>query len=581
MGIVLPRFGLGVRRAAEGIALQLRRLLWALLGIQAVLTMTLMVGAVTTSNRVGALVTNRIYPIAELQRVSDGYTMVAAVTYKALSGNVTIDGAIATVAIARAQIRKNWDQFRVHPVDGDNAALLGRIEKARIEANATVDEVEMLLRHKQTDRLEFMVSGPLYAGIDPMTIASDSLIDKLRTDAFNEQQALKSVLFRAFVIVALITLFTAAIGVWGARFVVYRVTDPLAAIAEATKTIADERDHSLIPGLERSDEIGAIARALAFARGRSIEARRLSEEARVAQEALHRRQVNEHAAKARRAADLEALFGQFEREAGVVVQQLNSAGPRLLGSAGAMSGVASETEQHALATAALVEQSAGNARTIASSSIELAMAIDSVSEAAQISQTRVGGVHRRTTEGRAQAESLDTLVNEIASVLDLITGLAGQTNLLSLNATIEAARAGPAGRGFAVVAEEVKGLARQTQLAAGKIEARLGAVRTATGTMIDTILSVDALVEGLDEATATTADAVERQRDMTRRIATAISEVDVGTTNAAANMQQLRAHAERSRGTASDLALIADDVAGSVERLRTQVDRLIVDARAV
>ncbi|MBX9731138.1 MAG: hypothetical protein K2X59_07405, partial [Sphingomonas sp.] len=167
-----------------------------------------------------------------------------------------------------------------------------------------------------------------------------------------------------------------------------------------------------------------------------------------------------------------------------------------------------------------------------------------------------------------------------ASVLDFIAVIAGQTNLLALNATIEAARAGAAGRGFAVVAEEVKGLARQTQAAAGKIESRLTAVRAASDTVLTTIESIDTLVADLDQSATNVADAVEQQRDMTRRIAHAIAEVEDGTANAATNMQTLHGRAERAHGTAGDLAHTADDVAGNVDQLRAQINKLIADVRA-
>jgi len=67
---------------------------------------------------------------------------------------------------------------------------------------------------------------------------------------------------------------------------------------------------------------------------------------------------------------------------------------------------------------------------------------------------------------------------------------------------------------------------------------------------------------------------------MPRRIAEAIGEVENGTAEAAANVQGLRERAERSRGTAGELARTADDVVGAVDELRRQVNALIDQVRA-
>ena len=360
----------------------------------------------------------------------------------------------------------------------------------------------------------------------------------------------------------------------------HRVERPLALIAEATRDITLDRADVPIPALDRSDEIGDIARALAFARQRSADARRLSEEARHTADALSLSDRREQAARARRAAHLDTLFDLFEREAGAAVRQLASAGPALRETAGAMSGEAGATEQQAMATATIAEQSADNARTITHSAAALADAIDLISRAANESRASVATVRARTLAGRDHAESLGELIAEIAAVLDMIAAVAGQINLLALNATIEAARAGEAGRGFAVVADEVKGLARQTQAAAGRIEARLAAVRAASDTVLATIASVDTLVAELDRSSANVASAVDQQRGMTQAIAHAIAEVEDGTAAAAANMQLVRERAERSRHSAERVTRTAEDVAGGVEALRGQINRLIDDVRA-
>ncbi len=110
-------------------------------------------------------------------------------------------------------------------------------------------------------------------------------------------------------------------------------------------------------------------------------------------------------------------------------------------------------------------------------------------------------ISRVTQEVAQSISTLEVRSQEISKIVDLITGIAEETNLLALNAAIEAARAGEAGRGFAVVASEVRKLAEQSAQAAQQISALIEEVKNDTQMAVERMeRAEDRVQEGVKES---------------------------------------------------------------------------------
>ena len=142
-----------------------------------------------------------------------------------------------------------------------------------------------------------------------------------------------------------------------------------------------------------------------------------------------------------------------------------------------------EIQQAATAVTEMTSAVEEVARNAVSTSEASKQATRSAGDGRDLVMETVSAIERMSADVQGTAELIGNLAGEsrdIGKVLDVIRGLADQTNLLALNAAIEAARAGEAGRGFAVVADEVRALAHRTQQSTSEIERMIGSIQGGT-----------------------------------------------------------------------------------------------------
>ncbi|POA87217.1 MULTISPECIES: methyl-accepting chemotaxis protein [Pseudomonas] len=235
-----------------------------------------------------------------------------------------------------------------------------------------------------------------------------------------------------------------------------------------------------------------------------------------------------------------------------------------------------EIEQAATAVNEMTSAVEEVARNAVSTSEASKSATTSAGDGRDLVRETVSAIERMSSDVQGTASLIGDLANEsrdIGKVLDVIRGLADQTNLLALNAAIEAARAGEAGRGFAVVADEVRALAHRTQQSTSEIERMIGSIQSGTEHAVDSMRNSTERAE----STLSIARGAGQSLDTINSAISEINERNLVIASAAEEQAQVAREVDRNLVNIRDLSVQSTTGANQTQAASNELSRLAVD----
>lgn len=385
------------------------------------------------------------------------------------------------------------------------------------------------------------------------------------------------------IVVSILFIAAALLAFFCSRLMVANIAGMIQKMTSSMELIASGRTGGEIPGRERQDEIGAMARSLAVFREDSLKLRDLNAtRAREAEEQLAQQQAlgEETRALRREKSQLLAnLADGFEVSVGDLITSVSAASEQLQSTSRHMVNLAEGAKGQAGEATNAMGAASANVTAAAAATDEFALSISEISRQASSSAELARGTSTLVTSANTRMGELEKAAAQVGEIIELIQTIAQRTNLLALNASIEAARGGEAGRGFAVVASEVKELAMQTSNAANSVTEQITAMQSSTKSSAQDLGSIVSSIGELEQAAVMIASAVDQQAvsgdELARNIDTAAS----GSAKVAEQLKALRKSSEETGSAADEVVSSAGTLSSHVEDLRSKSTRFIEDVR--